>query len=205
MFHIPHFELFALSVLLINITPGATFLAVTSEAITKGLRAGLLTAAGAFSGLLVYAFLSRLGLSAFIIHSKILFETIRYAGIIYLLYCAVKAFRQEPPNLINIKNQGIAESDKKGLFVNLLNPLTPVLFLTLIPQFINGVVDDASSQILFMGLWICFSALTVNIIFALLFALAGKHLVAKNAFWKWQGKITAVFFLLLAMKFAFFK
>ena len=167
MFAIPHFKLFALAVLMINITPGATFVAVTSESVSKGLKAGLFTAAGACAGLLVYALLTWLGLSALITGSPVAFTIIKYAGVAYLLYCGIKAFLQKPFDINAVEKNKRGESFKKGLFVNLLNPLTPVLFLTLIPQFISGTADTYSSQLLIMGLWICFSAFTVNIIWAL--------------------------------------
>ncbi len=203
MFSVPHFGLFALSVLLINISPGATFVAVTSEAITKGFREGIFTAFGACCGLIVYAIFSWAGLSAFIIHSLVLFNIIKYAGIVYLLYCGIKAFLKKTFDVNQPVTTRKAESFKKGLFVNLLNPLVPVLFLTLIPQFVNVDADDNPAQILFMGIWICCSALTVNIIYALLFSSIGKYLVSKPSFWKWQGKLTGLMFLYLAVRFAF--
>lgn len=66
MFHIDRFGLFAVSVLLINLTPGATFVAVTSGAVSRGVKAGMLTVAGAFCGLLVYAVACWAGLSKII-------------------------------------------------------------------------------------------------------------------------------------------
>jgi len=203
MFTLPGFWLFALSVLLINITPGATFLAVGSNAISKGIKAGIVTALGADTALLFYAILCRLGLSAVIAASPVLFNAIRYAGAGYLLYCAVKAFTQKPFDITQINTKKQADHFKEGLLINLLNPFTPVLFLTLIPQFLPANADP--SLVLFMGLWICLSALVVNLIWAFLFGFAGKYFVSKPAFWKWQGPVTGILFLYLAIRFAFFK
>ena len=113
VFGIPHFWLFAVTVLLINITPGATFLAVGSNAVTKGVKAGVFTAAGAGSALLLYALLCRAGLSAFIIHSPFWLNAIRYAGAAYLFYCAVKAFMQPPFDIDRVNKKGNAGHLKK--------------------------------------------------------------------------------------------
>jgi threonine/homoserine/homoserine lactone efflux protein len=199
LFGIPHFWLFALSVLLINITPGATFLTVSSNAVTKGIKAGILTTIGADCALLMYAFFCWLGLSAIITGSPFLFNTVRYAGAAYLFYCAIKAFLQKPFDISRVNTNSNSDNFKKGFLVNLLNPFTPVLFLTLIPQFIAA--GAGTTPVLFMGLWICFSALVVNLVWAFLFGFAGKWLVSKPGFWKWQGIVTGLLFLYLAVRF----
>ena len=200
MFGIPHFWLFALSVFLINITPGATFLAVGSNAVTKGVRAGIFTAIGADCALLIYALLCWAGLSVVITGSPTVFNIIRYAGAAYLFYCAIKAFLQKPFDISAVNKKGNADQFKKGFLVNMLNPFTPVLFLTIIPQFITA--NSGPDTVLYMGLWICFSALMVNLLWAFLFGFTGKYLISKPAFWKWQGIVTGLLFLYLAIRFA---
>ena len=201
LFIIQQLKLFALTVLLINITPGATFLAVSSNAITKGWKAGIQTALGASCGLICYVLVSWLGISAIIIHSPVIFNLLKWGGVLYLLYCAVKAFMQKSPDINAAVQKSKGENFRKGLFVNLLNPLTLVLFLGLIPQFVNDK-EDVSSQVLFMGLWICASALLVNCMWSLLFGFLGKYLADKKIFWKWQAIVTGILFLLLAVKFS---
>jgi threonine/homoserine/homoserine lactone efflux protein len=199
MFGSPHFWLFALSVFLINITPGATFLAVSSNAVRKGVKAGIFTAIGADAALIIYATLCWLGLSAAITGSPVVFNIVRYAGAAYLFFCAIKAFLQKPFDISTLNKKGNTDNFKKGFLVNMLNPFTPVLFLTLIPQFITA--QASSSAVLFMGLWICFSALMVNLLWAFLFGFAGKYLISKPLFWKWQGIVTGLLFLYLAIRF----
>lgn len=201
LFIIQQLKLFALTVLLINITPGATFLAVSSNAITKGRKAGIQTALGGSCGLIFYVLISWLGISAVIMHSPAIFNLLKWSGVFYLIYCAVKAFLQKPPDINAAIRNNSGENFRKGLLVNLLNPLTLVLFLGLIPQFVNDR-EDVSSQVLFMGLWICASALLVNCVWSFLFGSLGKYLIDKKAFWKWQAIVTGILFLLLALKFS---
>ena len=205
MFNIPHFGLFAFAVLMVNITPGATFLAVSSAAVTKGVKSGILTAAGAFCGLLVYAIASWAGLLKIITESVVLFNLVRYAGVAFLFYFAGKAFMQKAPEIPGIGEIKAVHDFRKGLTVNLLNPFSAILFLTLIPQFVQTNTKDLSSKILFLGLWISFSALTVNLGYALLFGLLRKYLMRYRLFWKWQGIITGLLFLYLGIRIAFFK
>ena len=106
---------------------------------------------------------------------------------------------QKPFDISRMNKKGSADDFKKGFLVNMLNPFTPVLFLTLIPQFITAA--SGSSTVLWMGLWICFSALMVNLLWAVLFGITGKYLISKPVFWKWQGMITGLLFLYLAIRF----
>jgi threonine/homoserine/homoserine lactone efflux protein len=203
MFGIHNFGLFVVTVLLINISPGTTFLAVTSNSITRGTKAGVICAAGAGCGLLIYALLSWLGLSTLIIQSKVLFNIIKYSGILYLFYCSIQAFTQKPFDIAEVEKQNNGKAFKTGLFVNLLNPFTLVFFLTLIPQFVNVTVVNAPTQMLFMGCWITFSATVVNMGYAIMFGAIGKYLIGKPLFWKYQGIITGSLFLYLAIRFIF--
>lgn len=202
MFGIQHFQLFALSVLLINISPGATFATVTNSALTKGFKAGIITAIGAACGLVFYAAISWAGLATLIANSSTIFNIIRYAGVAYLFYCGIKAFLQKPYSAADNLNFNKTDSFKKGLFVNLLNPLCIVLFVTLIPQFINKTTTNTSYQILFMSVWIICSAFTVNTIYAFLFSWLGKKMAGNTTFYKCLQIVTGIFFIYLAVKFA---
>lgn len=202
MFGINHFGLFAFTVLMMNLTPGTTFLTVSSNAVHKGIKAGLITAFGAMCGLLFYALLSWAGLSTFILRSPVLFRIISVAGILYLLYCSYRAFTKKPVHNDKGLKHRAAASFKDGLLVNLLNPFSIFFFLTVLPGFVNMDEGNTSQQVLFLGCWVAFSAWVVNSVYAFIFGSLGRYVSGKNNFLNYSGIITGILFLFLALRFA---
>jgi len=83
-----------------------------------------------------------------------------------------------------------------------LNPKVALFFLAFLPQFIHPEKGNAALQILLLGLWFNFSGTIVNIIVATLFGKLGNWLADKQAFIKWQNKITGLLLVGLGIKVA---
>ena len=86
MLDITHFGLFALSVLLLSVTPGPDMAYVIGQSVANGRRAGVISAAGVALGSCTHAVASAVGLTALITASPLMFTVIKYLGAAYLLY-----------------------------------------------------------------------------------------------------------------------
>ena len=78
--------IFSATVVPLVCTPGPDILFIASQAVSGGARAGLRAIAGICLGYLVHFILVALGLAAVVAASPVLFEVIRWIGIIYLVY-----------------------------------------------------------------------------------------------------------------------
>src|SRR5574343_982641 len=78
--------LFALSVLLLNATPGVDLLFVAGRTLASGWRQGLAAAAGISAGCVVHALLAAFGLAALLAVSPWAFTALKLAGAAYLLW-----------------------------------------------------------------------------------------------------------------------
>lgn len=135
----PELLAFAVTSLVIEITPGPNlaYLAVLSA--TEGRRAGFAAVLGIAAGLLIVGVAVALGLSAVIMTSRWLYELLRWGGILYLLWLAWTGWHGERET-----SPGDAKSTAtnsrfllRGLTTNLLNPKAGLFYVAVLPEFVD--------------------------------------------------------------------
>ena len=136
---IDHLGAFALTALLIELTPGPNmaYLAVLSA--SYGRLAGLAAVVGVALGLLCVGLAAALGLAALISQSWLLYEALRWAGVAYLLWLAWSSWRDAATNDGSDTNgDGLYKAVFiRGLFTNLLNPKAALFYIAVLPAFID--------------------------------------------------------------------
>ncbi|MCW7987696.1 LysE family translocator [Streptomyces sp. WAC01526] len=131
--------------------PGADFAVVVRNALDSR-RAGVATAVGVAGGLLVHTALAVAGLAAVLVAVPALFGAVQLLGGVYLLYLGVGALiaavRRTGAHADSATGPAAAPADcpaalldtarslRQGFLTNALNPKAPVLFLSLLPQFV---------------------------------------------------------------------
>lgn len=161
--------------ILLTLMPGPDNLFVLAQSISKGKNAGISTALGLCTGLIVHITAATVGISALIYQSAVAFTIVKYAGAAYLLFLAYKSFRDKSSG-INVDNDHDSSLSrrslyKKGVIMNLLNPKVSLFFLAFFPQFINYEAGHVPVQMLVYGIVFLIQAL---LIFALISIFAGK-------------------------------
>lgn len=127
---------FAVSTLLI-VTPGPDTALVVRNALRSGPRAASLTALGVAAGSAIWAFASLLGLAAILEVSLVAFTVLKLAGAAYLVYLGLRSvFGRGAPH---VARAGMPHRTAfaQGLLNNLLNPKAAVIFVAVMPQFIE--------------------------------------------------------------------
>lgn len=133
------------------LTPGPNMVYLVSRSITQGRRAGIISLGGVALGFIVYLLAANLGLSVVFIAVPELYFAVKLAYAAYLAYLAWNALK--PGGVSVFTPQDIPhDSPRKlfmmGLMTNLLNPKIAVMYLSLIPQFI----DLEKSHVLLQGI-----------------------------------------------------
>lgn len=131
---------FALTALIIEITPGPNmgYLAVLS--LTRGWQVGVAAVTGVALGHAVYGVLAALGVAALIDSSKLLYEILRWAGVAYMLWLAWEAWSSETetsPDIAVDSRPHARMAFRRGLITNLLNPKAAIFFVTVVPTFVR--------------------------------------------------------------------
>ncbi|MFK0120440.1 LysE family translocator [Streptomyces sp. NPDC090994] len=133
------------------LTPGPNMIYLVSRSITQGRRAGIISLGGVALGFLVYLVATNLGLSVVFLAAPELYVAIKLAGAAYLAWLAYKALK--PGGISVFTPEDVPHDSPRrlftmGLMTNLLNPKIAIMYLSLIPQF----VDVDAGHVLFQGL-----------------------------------------------------
>ncbi|MER5553909.1 LysE family translocator [Streptomyces sp. NPDC002793] len=125
--------------------PGADFTVVVRNALASR-QSGLATAVGVAGGLLVHTALAVAGLAAVLVTMPVLFRTVQLLGGAYVLYLGLSGlYAMRRPVTAGAADEeepagrapsGPGRSLRQGFLTNALNPKAPVLFLSLLPQFV---------------------------------------------------------------------
>jgi threonine/homoserine/homoserine lactone efflux protein len=149
------FVLFALTVIPLIFTPGPDMLFILSQVMGKDAKAGMMATLGVCSGYLVHSVLVALGIAAIIVSFPILFETIRWLGIAYLLYLAFSLVKSVFNNAeLKIEKKSANNPIKKGFFTALLNPKGMLIYFAILPQFIDKTQNTVSQGLILSFIFI---------------------------------------------------
>ena len=201
---IENFWVFALTGLLLNLTPGNDMLYVIARSSGQGIKAGVVSALGIGAGCIVHIFAAVIGLSAIIARSALAFDIIKYAGAAYLIYLGIKSLLSKKKKL-TIQKLDVISYNKifwQGVLTNVLNPKVALFFLAFLPQFIDLNAGNTSLQILFLGTWFNVVGTLVNVLVAVLFGKLGAWLSRSPGFVQWQERITGILLIALGIKVA---
>ncbi|MFC0681254.1 LysE family translocator [Lysobacter korlensis] len=177
----------ALVALTLVLTPGPNMVYLLSRSITQGRRAGLISLAGVGTGFLVYLLAAAAGLAAVFVAVPAAYTALKILGAAYLLYLAWQAIRPRPAG-IRKSLGGELPVDRParlflmGLVTNLLNPKIAILYVSILPQFIDTERGSVAAQSLVLGATQVAIALTVNAAIVL-FAGALHGMLAARPRW----------------------
>ncbi|BAI98288.1 amino acid transporter [Sphingobium sp. TA15] len=132
--------LYVTAVFLISATPGPNMLHVMTQSIHHGPRRAIATMAGLMSAILLCLIASALGLGALLKASPRLFDGLRYAGVAYLIWLGVKAWRApvgEAGEVGATRARSLRALYGTGLLTGLSNPKLIIFAAALFPQFID--------------------------------------------------------------------
>jgi threonine/homoserine/homoserine lactone efflux protein len=132
---------FALTCLVIEITPGPNMTYLAALSLTGGRRTGFAAVAGIALGLMTYGIAAALGLAALIDNSPLLYGVLRWTGVAYLLWLAWESWaseRETSPDAIDGGDDRPWLAFRRGLITNLLNPKAAVFYVAVLPEFIRA-------------------------------------------------------------------
>jgi len=162
--------------------PGPNMIYLISRSVTQGKGAGVISLFGVMLAFVVYIVATMMGLSALFLTVPLIYTMIKWAGAVYLLWLAWKAIRPGSDRNV-LEPQSLAiESPKKlfmmGFMTNLLNPKAAVLYVSLLPQFIDPTRGSVLMQSATLGLL----QISISFIVNLLIILVASQVVS------WFGK-----------------
>lgn len=195
--------LFATATLALNLTPGPDMLYVSARSIAQGRRAGILSALGVAGGCCVHTLLVAFGLAGLLARFPAAYDTLRYAGAVYLIYLGIRMLVEE----VDHSPRGPAvQSGRRvfmqGLITNVLNPKVALFFLAFLPQFAEPARGALAPQILLLGLLFNLSGTLVNLGVAALASSAREITAGGQRAGLWLKRLSATVFVVLGARLA---
>jgi threonine/homoserine/homoserine lactone efflux protein len=195
---------FLFTALVVVIAPGSGVIYTLAVALGQGARASLAAAFGCTLGIIPQLAAAILGLAAVLHTSAVLFQTIKFAGVAYLLYLAWTMLRGNGTLSISAtaNRQSLRGVAWRGAALNMLNPKLSIFFLALLPPFLSGTAETATFEMMVLGAVFMTMTFGVFVLYGL-FAAAARDSVLENArVMRWLNRSFAAFFVALGARLA---
>jgi threonine/homoserine/homoserine lactone efflux protein len=152
------------------LTPGPNMIYLISRSITQGPAAGIVSLGGVALGFVFYMLCAAFGITALLLAVPYAYDALRLSGAAYLLWLAWQAVKpngRSPFQVRELKVDGPRKLFAMGFITNLLNPKIAMLYLALLPQFIDPAQGSVLVQSLVLGSIQTIISVSVNGIIAL--------------------------------------
>jgi threonine/homoserine/homoserine lactone efflux protein len=177
--------IFAAACLLMVLTPGPNMIYLISRSICQGRKAGVTSLLGVVAGFFVHMFAAAVGLTAVFLAVPMAYETLKWAGALYLLWMAWQAVKPGARSAFEAQEL-VPDSSSKlvlmGFMTSVLNPKVAMFYLSVFPQFISPEHGSMFTQSLVLGLTQISVSFTVNLLIAL-FASGIAVWFVRNPLW----------------------
>ena len=177
--------IFAAACLLMVLTPGPNMIYLISRSICQGRKAGVTSLLGVVAGFFVHMFAAAVGLTAVFLAVPMAYETLKWAGALYLVWMAWQAVKPGARSPFEARELAPDSSSKlvvMGFMTSVLNPKVAVFYLSVFPQFISPEHGSMFTQSMMLGLTQISVSFTVNLLIAL-FASGIAVWFVRNPLW----------------------
>ena len=195
---------FLLTTLIVVVTPGTGVLFTMSAGLSRGTRASVVAAVGCTLGIVPHMAAAITGLAALLYTSSVAFQTLKYLGVLYLLYMAWHTLREQGG--LSVEAESTPRSARQvitsGVLVNILNPKLSIFFFAFLPQFVSTSWPDAVPRMLELSG--VFMALTfvVFVGYGAFAAAIRAHVVSRPRVMRWMRRTFAGAFVALSARLA---
>ncbi|MBO1327783.1 LysE family translocator [Acetobacter suratthaniensis] len=190
--------LFVAAVFLLSGTPGPNMLHILSRSVEMGMKRSIAAMAGCLCALVTVLIASAAGLSTLLLALPGAFAALRYAGVVYLLYLGIKAWRSDVTPL-DVGGQVLPAIlparvlFRGGFMIGISNPKLLLFAAAFLPQFVNPAAAQVPQ---FMILVASFAA--VECFWYVIYAAGGHSLsryLARPAIKRVFNRITGAIFV----------
>ncbi|MGX9787347.1 LysE family translocator [Mycobacterium sp. MMS18-G62] len=195
---------FLLTTLIVVATPGAGVLYTVAAGLSRGPRASLIAAFACTLGIVPHMVAAVTGLAAIMHASAVAFSIVKWLGVAYLLYLAVKTFRDRSTFDVSGGPEKVSpwRVIMSGVLVNVLNPKLTIFFFAFLPQFVQP--DSDGAVLLMVWLSVIFMAVTLVVfsIYGVFAAAVRREVISRPRIVAWMRRSFAATYVILAGRLA---
>lgn len=204
---IPEFLLVAI---LLTVTPGPATAAIVRTAAKEGRSAAQGTVVGNSIGVLLWAGLSAVGVSALILASQIAYDVLRITGAVVLVVLGIRSLlarrREGDPTSVDPRTSQPAgriraalAGGRIGLVTSVCNPKLAVFFVALFPQFL-----EPGTAVLPAALAMALVIVTLDMFWysTLIYAVHRMRILLRPRVHQWLERVTGGVLVALGIRLA---
>ncbi|MGO4105488.1 LysE family translocator [Leifsonia sp. YAF41] len=187
------------------LTPGPNMMYLVSRSISQGRRAGMVSLAGTAMGFVIYMTMANVGLAAVFTVVPWLYTALKIAGAVYLLWLAYKALRPSGTSVFDTRDlprDSASKLFRMGLVTNMLNPKAAIMYLALIPQFVDQNAGSVVAQGFQLGAVQIAVSMAVNAAIIIAAGSIALFLRGKPSWMRWQRWATGTLLGAVGVKLA---
>ncbi len=143
---------YLLATVVLSFTPGPGVFSSISSGIRHGFRLGVWNGVGMqFANVFIVIGVS-LGLGALLLASETLFDLVKWAGVVYLIYLGIVTWRSPATRFEEDRGDNATTAREvfmRGFWVNATNPKGMIFFAAILPQFIDVARPQAEQYAIF--------------------------------------------------------
>ena len=196
---------FLITSLIVVASPGTGVLYTMAAGLTRGARASLVAAFGCTLGTLPHIVAAITGLAALLHTSAVAFQTLKYAGVAYLLYMAWNTVRHKGALSVEAGTEpkSARQVITSGVLVNILNPKLSIFFVAFLPQFVSSGEPHYLLRMLELSGVFMLITFVVFVAYGVFAAVIRDRVISRPAVLTWMRRTFAGAFLALGAKLAF--
>ena len=194
---------FLLTTLIVVATPGTGVLYTLAAGLAHGARASVVAAVGCTLGTVPHMLAAITGLAALLHASAVAFQTLKYAGVAYLLYMAWSALREK--GALTVDESAPRSATKvvvSGVLINILNPKLTIFFFAFLPQFVSSGEGQATLHMLELSAVFMLVTFVVFAVYGVFAAAVRSHVISRPGVMTWMRRTFGAAFVALAGRLA---
>jgi threonine/homoserine/homoserine lactone efflux protein len=195
---------FLVTSLIVVLVPGTGVIFTVSTGIVQGRRASVYAALGCTAGILPHLLATVLGLAAIMHTSALAFQTLKYAGVAYLLYIAYATWQDKSAFEVDstAPKTGAVRLIGRAILLNVLNPKLTIFFLAFLPQFVEPNTDSPLMQLITLSGVFMAMTFVVFVVYGFLAHFFRKSVIESRRVQSWLRRGFASAFAALGINLA---
>lgn len=196
-------SMFIGAVMLLLMSPGPNMAFVVSHGVRYGWRGGVASGMGIGVADLLLTVLTATGVTAIISGWPPAFDLIRYAGVAYLLWLALKVLQRPASDtvsqapLVPLKTVLV-----RALLNSVLNPKAVLFFMVFLPQFVRPEQGTVVLQLMHLGIVLTLVSAVFHTLLGIFGGALSRCFSPSSRFSRAQAWVLAVVLLVLALRLA---
>ncbi|MCB2115025.1 MAG: LysE family translocator [Rhodobacteraceae bacterium] len=192
---------YLLTIFIVCLAPGIGVVYTLSVTLGQGLRGGIWASVGCTLATVLHLVVALAGLAAVLHASAVLFQTVKYAGVAYLLWMAWAVLKGTGGLSVEpAAPQSAARIVWRGIVLNILNPKIPMFFVAFLPQFVTP--DDGTLALVELGFGFTLMTFVTFLGYAALAASGREAVLNRPRVMAWMRRAFAASFAALGLRLA---